>query len=338
MFHSGESRAIRPEELTVYSNEYQRFLVIGGGTVPTHLLGNNYEIDLTPRGPAEKNDYNRYLHNYVSELIIHPEKFHVLVEEKYDSFLFEPPYQAFTQQLPNALDREKTIANEIRRIETTFAIGTNLAYLDNIYPYRIEDHQRWQSALLNAFVNGSNYDFSRRQLTVYDVKALIHAEQIFSYYKELLQLKTQSNRPGKEVRSEVSDLNRRFEREFEKANLPFAEILEQNSSFKKELLHQFALAQAKPCFELYLADYYSEEELRKGFEAAHKATPVSTAKEVVAAQFVARSTFEILISELHAEFSLKMAKMELPESYFCPDIEKTIIVTALREIHGEYEI
>ncbi len=179
----------RPEELRVISNEFQKFLANGGGVVPDHLLGKNDEINLEPGTPSQRQEYNLYLYNYVQELINDPSKFHILVEEKYDGFLYKPAATAFVSQINKALDKEKSIATEIRRVEMKFAIEARLDYLDGLYPYKIGNHHTWQSALLNAFVNGMEYDFSSQKLTIFDVKALIHAEQVFEYYKYLLRLK-----------------------------------------------------------------------------------------------------------------------------------------------------
>ena len=129
-----------------------------------------------------------------------------------------------------------------------------------------------------------------------------------------------------------------FEHEFEKANIPFGTIIKNTSLFKSELINQYSNAETKHCFDLYLADFYSEEELNKGFEEIHRQIPVSNSKEIVAANFVATTSFENRIQELYQQFIDKVIKKELPLKYYCHDIEKTQIVQALRRIDNEHKI
>lgn len=136
---------------------------------------------------------------------------------------------------------------------------------------------------------------------------------------------------------ESTEVMPRFERELEKANVPFVHVVTGNGPFKNELFKQFVSAETKPCFDLYLADFYTEEEINKGFADVHNKIPVTTLRGV-AANFVATTPFESSIIDLHNEFANKAAKKELPLQYFCPDIESTVIVQALRAIGNEYDI
>jgi len=313
-------------------------LAKGGGAVPKHLLKDNTEIDLRPSSPEERRGYNRYLYHYIQGLIKEPKKYHWIVDARYEGFLKLPAKESFKRQMNRTFEnREDLLKAELRRIEEKYHYNSLPDFIAHLYPYKIEQIGVWQAALFNAFVKGHAFDFSRREFSLYEMEAFVHVEQIFAYYKELHQLKTTRNKSF-ESKGKNTDLNQRFEKEFERAHLPFVEILQLNPSFKKELFHQFTVAEAKPCFDLYLADYYSEEQLREGFETLHNAIPLSKANGVVAASFVKQTPFENHIAELYSEFSLKVAKKELPETYFCPNIERTGIVSALFEIHGEYEI
>ncbi len=183
----------RYDYLTVKSNEWEKFIANGGGTTPPSLYGHNNEIDLKPATPEETKKYNLYLLEYVVQLTEKPFQFHRLVEDKYDRFLCEPAIRTFTSQLDKALNKEVTISNELKRIESKFSVGYLIHYIEILYPYTISNLFQWQSALLNALINGHEYDFSRRQLSVHETKALFHVTQIFEYYKLLLELKTNNN-------------------------------------------------------------------------------------------------------------------------------------------------
>lgn len=129
-----------------------------------------------------------------------------------------------------------------------------------------------------------------------------------------------------------------FDREFEKANIPFNDIIKREYLFKNELFEQYTLAETKPCFDLYLANFYSQEELNKGFEEIDSQIPISYSKDIVMASFVATTSFENHGKNLYQEFIDKVIKKELPLKYYCHDIEKTEIVQALRRIDNEYKI
>lgn len=326
-------------ELKIQSNAYDTFLARGGGAVPDHLLGNNAEIDLRPSSPEERRGYNRFLYEYTQGLVNGPQKYHWVVEVNYEGFLAHPAIDAFKRQIDRTLeDRQDFLKAELRRIEGKYRYNAMPDFIEKLYPYQVENMGIWQAALFNAFVKGYEFDFSRKEMSLYEMEAFVHVEQIFFYYKELHQLKKQKNQPLEGVKPKSEDMKYRFQRELEKARVPLAEIVEENGEFKKELYRQFTQAELAPCFDRYLMDFYSEKELREGFEAVHKATPVSKSHGIVAAYFVKQSPFENKISELYADFSLKIAHKELPEQYFCPDIEKTAIVIALREIERENEI
>lgn len=182
----GKTGQLRFNELKVVSNDYERFMGNGGGTVPFHLLGNNNVINLEPVSPDERKDYNCYLYGHVEQVISDPVQFHKLIEKPYDGFISSEGKKAFELQKSKALNKEAAIATKIKEVESLFRGGAVPNYIDLLYPYDISNVTEWQTVLFNAFVNGYEYDFSRKVLSVDDMKAYYHVEQIFDFYKYLL--------------------------------------------------------------------------------------------------------------------------------------------------------
>lgn len=343
-----ESKAGQPRfetfELKVESNEYEKFIANGGGTVPEHLLGNNAEIDLRPSSPAERKIYNEYLYKYIKELIKEPEKFHWLVEVSYRGFLASPALEVFKKQMQKAFNPASALATEIKRVEDKFYANSITNYIENLYPYEVKNISFWQIALFNAFLNGHDFDYSRKQLSENEMQAIIHVEQALEYYKHLHELKdavSKQRKPAVENLTPVQIKDKfisQFERELEKAKIPFYDVIDKEPSFKNELLNQYLKAEIKPCLDFYLAEHYSKEEIEAGFANAHNNIPVTKSKDVVAASFIADTPFESHIRGLIQEFDEMVMKKTLPGKYYCPDLGKTHIVQALREINGEIEI
>ena len=174
-----------------------------------------------------------------------------------------------------------------------------------------------------------------------DIEVRVHDNKKTRLFTSFLQL-CRDKAIGWKTEYEQSEKQKQyslnFEREFEKANIPFKEIIEKEPLFQIELFNQYCKAATKPCFDLYLADFYSQDELNEGFDEIHKQIPVSNSKEIVAANFVATTQFESRIRELYNQFTEEVVKKKLPLKYYCLDIEKVVIVQALRRIDNEYEI
>ncbi|HTF27405.1 MAG TPA: hypothetical protein VK625_01100 [Flavitalea sp.] len=343
-----EARAGQPRfesfELKVENNDYEKFIANGGGTVPDHLLGNTTEIDLRPSTSDERKCYNLYLYNYVQELIKQPEKFHWLLEVSYKGFLISPAFEAFKKQMQKAFNPTSALATEIRRVEDKFYVNSITNYIENLYPYQVKDIGFWQMSLFNAFLNGYDFDFGRKQLTEHEIQALIHVEHALEYYKQLHELKdTNSKRRKPAVETLTPEqikarFTSQFEREVENAKIPFNNLIDKESSFKNDLLNEYLMAEIKPCLDFFLAEHYSKEEIEAGFKEVHNRIPVSKSKDVVAAGFVADTPFESHFRELIQEFNEMLVKKTLAAKYYCPDLEKTAIVRTLREINAETEI
>jgi len=179
---------VRFDELEVKSNPWERFIINGGGTTPENLLGNNNEINLLPSTALERKSFNLYLRSYIQRLIADPVELHWIVEQKYEGFISPLGMEAFTEQLSRVSNKEGVIKAELNRIETKFRLNSLTDYRDHLYPYKIENLGLWQCALFSAFVNGYQFDYSRKQLTPDEMKALIHVEQVFDYYNEVNKL------------------------------------------------------------------------------------------------------------------------------------------------------
>jgi hypothetical protein len=186
-----EEKAGQPrlEELKVESNEWVLFLANGAGRTPEHLWDGHTVTDLSPNTPEEIEQYNGYLRRHIEEMITSPDRFHWLIRHIYRGFDAATGIKVFSNQLERALNRENAINNELRRIEAKFQYGSLLNYVELLYPYSVDNTHTWQSAIFNALVNGYRYDSSRRRLKLDEMEALIHIEQVYSYYSYLFGLK-----------------------------------------------------------------------------------------------------------------------------------------------------
>ncbi len=181
----GRAGQLRPESLVVESNEWVRFISDGGGTVPDHLLGRHALIDLTPSSAEQKATYNQYIRKHVQQIIDSPQSLHWLIPQEYKGFRLNEGLRAFHDQLTRALDREESIRAEMRRLERHFGYQHLDNYLELLYPYSIKDIALWQSAVFASFRHGHVFDERRIALNVEEMKAFIHVQELYAYYKEL---------------------------------------------------------------------------------------------------------------------------------------------------------
>lgn len=252
--------------------------------------------------------------------------------------------EVFKKQIGKAFNPATALATEIKRVEEKFYANSITNYIENLYPYEIKNIGFWQITLFNAFLNGHEFDYSRKQLTEHEMQAIMHVEQALEYYKQLHELTdaiSKQRKPATETLTPEqikSKFISQFERELEKAKISFDDLISGEPAFKGELLTEYLMAETKPCLNFYLAEHYSNEEINAGFADAHSRTPVSKGAGIVAASFVADTPFESHLRELIQEFNEMLVKKILSAKYYCPDIEKTIIVQALREINSEVEI
>lgn len=186
-FMEEKAGQIRFDELKIESNEWVRFLANGAGEVPKDLLGDQTEIDLYPRDPEEIKSYNQYIRKHVEQAIYNKEKPHWLVEENYKGFRALPAMGAIREQIKRALNKETTIKSELNRIENKYKYPYFTTYIEFLYPYSVDDLGHWQAALFNALANGYQYDYSKKKLSIHEMTALIHVEQVFIYYKYMRQ-------------------------------------------------------------------------------------------------------------------------------------------------------
>jgi len=129
-----------------------------------------------------------------------------------------------------------------------------------------------------------------------------------------------------------------FDSEFSAANIPFKEVLKSDNFYCDALFNEYNLTELKPSFSLYLENFFSKAELNEGIEEMHRQVPVSNSKDVIAANFVNLTPFEEKFREIYSDYITKVAKNLMPLEYFCPDIEKTLIVRKLKEISSVFDI
>jgi hypothetical protein len=186
-----EEKAGQPrfDELKVESDDYEEFIANGAGTVPEHLYNHQPEIDLRPTTPEEIESFNKYLRSYVVQ-IFHASRPHWLKEETYRGFRALPAMLVIQDQIKRAFNRDAAVKAEIHRIETQFQFPGLSNYIEFLYPYQISDLNKWQSAIFNAMTHGYQFDYRRKKLSVHEIQALIHVEQVVLYYKYLHILST----------------------------------------------------------------------------------------------------------------------------------------------------
>ena len=174
------------EACKIYTNDFITFLRNGAGITPNDLR--EYDIDLSYLRTGEDiKEYNRYLYNFYFKIFKKEAVQPIINRYEYNGFNFEVAIKEFEIQLTNSLDFHKTLNNEIKRIELFFPLND---FNNIIYSYYDSSKSfQWQCALFNGFSNGLKYDFSRAKLEPQQIKDIIHIEQIFLYYKELLNFR-----------------------------------------------------------------------------------------------------------------------------------------------------
>lgn len=177
---------LNDEFFRIETNQFVTFIINGAGIHPDNL--EHYEVNLSYLSTSEeKRDFNEYLYKFYNRIFNNPNLQPIINVFENFGFNYDVAISTFKKQLQNSLDLNKTLNTEIKRIENYFPLND---FNNIIYSYYESKYsERWKCALFNALVNGVQYDFSIKQLEAQQVKDLIHIEQIFSYYKELLQLK-----------------------------------------------------------------------------------------------------------------------------------------------------
>lgn len=185
-----EDRAGNPdidnEFFKIETNEFVTFIRNGAGVHPDGL--EHYVLNLSYLSTSEdRKYYNEYLYNYYSHIFDNPESQPIINKLENFGFNYEIAISAFKIQMQNSLDFDRTLNTEIKRIENSFPLND---FNNIIYSYyESKNSEKWKCALLNAFINGVQFDLGIIKLEVQQLRDLIHIEQIFLYYKELLQMK-----------------------------------------------------------------------------------------------------------------------------------------------------
>lgn len=138
-----------------------------------------------------------------------------------------------------------------------------------------------------------------------------------------------------------------FLHETRQAKVPFWDVIEAHEGFLSELYSQYKQAERKPCFLLYRRQFLSDKEVSDGLEEAHAKIPsYPSGSRPAMASFISLTDFERKFTEIHNEFWEKVTVSKSNENergvfdtnYSCPDIEKTLIVTTLRNIENQYNL
>lgn len=262
---------IRFDVLKIETNDFERFMADGGGAVPDHLLNHRYEIHLWPNSAEEIGGYNKYVREYVEQVIYDNEKHHWLIKEEYRGFLALPAMDAIRTQIKRAFNKDAAIKAECSRIEIQYQYAGLSNYIELLYPYEIHDLRKWQSAVFNALVNGYQFDYTRKIMSVQEMNALIHVEQVFLYYKYVHLLATDKVYSSfEELFTDVtqngilSDLRNKKTLPVDLAlfDYLFSGWLQKRRGWEHGDRSTYQLHLTKMEFELFLKEYKAEEQTR----------------------------------------------------------------------------
>ncbi len=114
-------------------------------------------------------------------------------------------------------------------------------------------------------------------------------------------------------------------------SFPFIDIFDKEP-FRGYLLKEFvAVENEKPCFSLYVRQFFKDEQLKNGFKEADKNVPVAHTGLAIA-HFVQPTKFEIRFRKANELFYQRQAKDSLVKKFYCPDITETSIFKSLKRI------
>lgn len=179
------------EHLKVLTNDFLTFCYNGGGIMPDELK--ECYIDLRPANNEERKAYNEYLYSYYLKAANGTDLCPPIIKDyEYNGFKYTAAYTVFSANLQSAIDKKKSLSNEIKRVEQQFY--SNESYVDNLYRNFVNyNSEQWQAAYFNSLLNGAQYDFSRIKLEPKQVTDMIHVNEIFEYYKLLLHIQKIEN-------------------------------------------------------------------------------------------------------------------------------------------------
>lgn len=173
---------IRFDELYLDSTAWTEFIASGDSAIPLHLSGKKVEINLQPSNPEQREAFNLYLLDFVQGL---PNRKHWLIDYSYKPFNSAEALNQFREQANRAMNKHNAVKQELDRVKDKFRINRLSDYTEYLYPYDVQDYDLWINALVNAFLNGVDYDFSKQQLNIYLIKCYLHAKEIENYYRAL---------------------------------------------------------------------------------------------------------------------------------------------------------
>jgi|GEM_PF-2919579 len=129
-----------------------------------------------------------------------------------------------------------------------------------------------------------------------------------------------------------------FNREFSALKIPFKTLIDNSQENKELFFAEFLKAEKKPCFSLYLNQFYPEEERNKDAkEASSKGAHYESGTKGMPKVYPLPE-YDKKLNELTLVFSDKQVKGNLGKEFWCPDITKTNTVKQLKEVEKTLEI
>lgn len=106
---------------------------------------------------------------------------------------------------------------------------------------------------------------------------------------------------------------------------------------KFQLFGEFQQAPKKPDIGRYISQFFTSDQLKEGFEQAHRSIPVASSSTPLMAGFVSLTAMEKRIYKIHDEFYDKLATRKLDEKFYVFDLTSTPTYKTLKGIDQEIE-
>ena len=104
-----------------------------------------------------------------------------------------------------------------------------------------------------------------------------------------------------------------------------------------KLFEEFRLTALKPDLSRYIQQFFTSQQLKEGFEDAHRKIPVTTGPTQVMAHLVELTDFERQVYDISDEFYNKLKRNELDQRFYIHDLDKTPTVIILEKILQEID-
>jgi hypothetical protein len=142
------------------------------------------------------------------------------------------------------------------------------------------------------------------------------------------------------MKKEREFLNELYSNQIEK--IPYLDYFRNDKYLRKKLFAEYLLTEKKVDLNLFLSNYYSDNEWNKGFIEIHENLPRIESRSlsdvtIPCATFRQKTEFEKNISVLKDKFNHLVSEKELPEKYFSHSIIKTNISEKLKFVSQKIE-